>query len=126
MKEDEIIFVYIKKEEIEKIISRLKRYSFNQLIKRGHYYDSLYEKNTNEEFIKDTYIKFKNIELIFYRKRKDGRFNYDLFYRNDDDTYTVFCIIIDDPPVLINAFPVDRKFDNYLEHIKHKYPDKIV
>lgn len=107
-------------------VSKLKKYSFNQLVKRKHYYDSLDEKNTDEEFIKNTYSKFDNIELIFYRKRKDGRFNYDLYYRNENNTYTIFCIIIDNPPILINAFPVYRKFENYLEHIKHKYPDKIV
>jgi len=61
-----------------------------------------------------------------YRKRKDGRFNYDLHYRNYDDTYTLFCIVIDDPPILINAYPINRKFDDYKEYIKRKYPNKII
>ena len=65
MKEDEeIIAVITKKEEIQKIVDKFRNYSFSDLKKREHYYYSLYQKNTDEQQIIDTFVEFERIEMI--------------------------------------------------------------
>ena len=60
--------------------------------------------------------------MIFYRERPSGYNNYDLFYEKEEGTYIIFSInIAKNPPELINAFPVERNFKNFMSHIRKKY-----
>src|SRR3989344_4375942 len=123
MKEgEEIIAVYTKKEDIQIIIEKFKKYSFKELKKRDHYYFSLYAKNTDEKDIIHMYPHFEKIELIMKRKRRDGRVNYDIFYEKDDGTFIVYAIHLDTiPPWLINAYPTNRNFKLFKKFVIKKY-----
>ena len=128
MKEDEdIAIVYTKKEEIQKIVDKFKEYSFDKLKKRSHYYYSLYQKDTNEQELIYFYQNFNKIEMITFRKRKNGTNNYDVFYKKDDGTYIIYAISLDTiPPTLINAYPVSRNFEEFKKYIIKKYWKEMV
>jgi len=123
MKEDEeIIVVIIEKEDINKIVSRLKRYSFFDLKKREHYYYSIYQKNTDEQRLADAFLEFNRIEMIMKRKRKSGKGSYDIFYKMDDGSYVLYAIDLGAVPlIVINAYPVERNFEQFKKYILKKY-----
>ncbi len=122
MKEDETILAITSKEEIEKVVLKLKIFSFKNLKKKRYYELSLLQKNTNEKELDEYFTKFDRIKLIFYRKRLSGYNNYDFHYEKDDGTYIVYSINLDKmPPELINAFTSDKNFKNFLRIISKRY-----
>lgn len=118
--------IYLEKEEIEEITKPLKNLAFNQLKKTSHYEYSLMQKNTDENLIKTTYPCFDRIELI--KKRiKSEKESYDLHYRLEDGTYVVIGVSFSTiPPTLINAFYVQRNFNNFKKHLTKYYKDKLI
>lgn len=123
MKEnEEIIAVITKKEEIQKIVDKFREYSFSDLKKREHYFYSLYQKNTDEQQLIDTFIEFRRIDMIMERVRKSGEHNYDFFYKMDDGTYVLYAINFDTTlPSVINAYPVERNFEQFKKYVVKKY-----
>lgn len=123
MKEDEeIIAVITKKEEIHKIVDKFREYSFSELKKREHYYYSLYQKNTDEQQLMEIYLEFERIDMIMKRERKGGVCNYDIFYKMDDGTYILYAINFDTtPPSVINAYPVERNFEQFKKYTIKRY-----
>ena len=123
MKEnEEIIAVITKKEEIQKIVDKFREYSFLELKKREHYYYSLYQKNTDEQLLIDTFVEFQRIDMIMKRGRKKGICNYDLFYKENDGTYVLYAINFDTtPPSVINAYPVERNFEQFKKYTIKRY-----
>ncbi len=128
MKEDEeIIAVITKKEEIQKIVDKFRNYSFSDLKKKEHYYYSLYQKNTDEQQIIDTFVEFERIEMIMKREREEGIYNYDIFYKMDDGTYILYAINFDAiPPSVINAYPVERNFEQFKKYTIKKYGQQMI
>lgn len=115
-------YIIDKKEEINKLIDRLKLFSFNALIKHPHYEYSLLEKNTDEEMIKETYDEFDLIKLIKKRISPNGKVSYDLFYELDDNTFVVIAISFQtSPPTIINAFHAKRDFKKFRKSLSKNY-----
>lgn len=123
MKEnEEIIAVITKKEEIQKIVDKFRKYSFLDLKKKEHYYYSLYQKNTDEQQLIDIFVEFGRIDMIMKRERKGGVYNYDIFYKMDDGTYVLYAINFDTaPPSVINAYPVERNFEQFKKYTIKRY-----
>ncbi len=128
MREDEEIeIIYKSKEELEKIISKIKNLKFDELKKKRYYEISVLEKNTDEIELKEYFTKFDKIKLIFWRKRASGYNNYDFHYEKEDGTYFIYAINIEmNPPELINAFHAKKSFKNFVKIISRRYWNKIV
>ncbi len=128
MKEnEEIIAVITNKEEIQKIIDKFREYSFLDLIKREHYFYSLYQKNTDEQLLIDTFVEFNRVDMIMKRERKGGVCNYDIFYKMDDGTYVLYAINFDTtPPSVINAYPVERNYEQFKKYVIKKYWQQMI
>ncbi|MBI2630214.1 hypothetical protein HYW76_03865 [Candidatus Pacearchaeota archaeon] len=127
MNESEKEGYYTDKETINSIIEILKKYSFNQLKKREHYYYSLMEKNTDERILKEYYSQFNRITLIRVRKRINKPQNYDIYYELDDGTGIIYAIDIEkNPPLLINAFPFSRNMKRFIEYLIKRYGKEML
>ncbi len=125
-KDEEIKEIYTSKEKIDEIIEKLKGHSFNNLQKTNHYKFSVMEKNTDEDFLDKKFQEFENIELISFRSRENNLSNYDIYYRNEDGTYTLFAIDLNKTPIILNAYKVNRNFDKFKEQLIKNYGDKLV
>ncbi len=125
-KDDEIKEIYTSKEKIDQIIEKLKGYSFENLQKTNHYNFSVMEKDTDEDFLDKKFQEFENIEIISFRSRENNLRNYDIYYRNEDGTYTLFAINLDKVPIILNAYKVNRNFNKFKEQLIKKYGDKLV
>lgn len=125
---DVIIQIYDKKEEIDKIIKELKKYSFEDYIKTGHYEISLLTKGTDEEELKGIYSKFELIGLITLRRHKGGYENYDVYYELEKGNYALFAIHIErgKRPKMDNAFIANKIFKNFLKSMLKRYGKKMV
>ena len=128
MKEnEEIIAIITKKEDINKIVSKLKGYSFSNLKKKEHYYYSIYQKNTDEQKLADIFVEFERIDMIMERKRKDGICNYDIFYKMDDGSYILYAVNFDTtPPTMINAYSVERNYEQFKKYIIKRYWQQMI
>ncbi len=127
MKEGESVTkVYISKEEINKIVQILMEYKFSDLQKISHYSFSLGMKDTNEKEIEETFSRFDKIKMIMHRKRESGYNNHDLFYLKENGHYILYAVNLDKkPPELINAYVVERNFNNFMRHIIKQYKNKL-
>ncbi len=124
---DVIIKIYDKKEEINKIIKELKKYSFEDYIKTGHYEISLLTKGTDEDKLREIYPKFDIIELIALRRHKNGYENYDVYYELEKGNYALFAINLEGKkPKIDNAFIANRIFKNFLKSMVKRYGNKMV
>jgi len=124
---DAIEKVYTGREEIEKIVERIKSLKFHDLKKTHYYKFSLLEKNTDEKELGEYFQRFDKIKLIFHRIRQNRFNNYDFHYEKEDGTYIVYAINIDKiPPELINAFVADKNFNNFMKAVKRRYWKEMV
>jgi hypothetical protein len=129
MKEGEaIIKIYTKKEEIDKIIEKLKKHSFEDYIRTNHYELSLLTKGTNEEELKRIYPRFELIKLIMLRKHKSDYENYDIHYELERGNYALFAIHFEESrkPKIDNAFIANKIFKNFLNAVVKKYGIKMI
>ena len=117
--------IYLKKEEISKIINEIKKYQFDDYIKSSHYEISLLTKCTNEQNLKEIYLQFDKIKLIMLRKRKNGYENYDIHYELEKGNYAIFAIHFNKntrgKPTINNAFITNKIFKNFLRAIIKRY-----
>jgi hypothetical protein len=60
--------------------------------------------------------------MIMERVRKGEVHNYDLFYKMNDGTYILYAINFDTtPPSVINAYPVERNFEQFKKYTIKRY-----
>ena len=65
--------------------------------------------------------------MISYRKRANNYNNYDFYYAKDDGTYILYSINIEKQPAeLINAYPINRNFDNFKRYIIRRYAKEAI
>ncbi len=124
--QDEIIKIYTKKEDIEVFVKKLKKFSFDDLIKTNHFEFSAVQKNTDVNLLKEKFKEFERISLMQKRKHKIGNITYDFYYKLDDGTYLLFAIAFRETakPFLINGFHVKRDFEQFKEKITKAYESK--
>ena len=119
--------VITSKDEINEIITKLKKYNFDTFRKTLHYKISIMEKDTNEEELRKVFLEFWRIEVVNIRKRKNNNENYDIYYSMDDGTYILYAINLNiDPPALLNAIHVHTNFNNFKKSLFRNYKDKLV
>jgi len=121
--------LYEKEEEIRKFTSKLVNFSFDSLIKIGHFYYSLDEKGTNINLLKENFRKFDKVKLISERKHKNGKISHDFYYELEDGTYLVYGIAFDDKynkPILLNGFKVDRNFKHFKKNLLKAYKKQLI
>jgi hypothetical protein len=129
MKENEYIDkIYLKEEEIEIIIDKIKKHSFEDYIKTPHYDLSLLSKGIDEEKLKEIYPRFEYIKLIMLRKRKNGYENYDVHYELDKGNYALFAIHFEEGkrPIMNNAFIANKIFKNFLKSVVKRYGKEMI
>ena len=126
--QDEIIVIYEKEEEINKIKDRLKQFSFDNLIKKEHFEYSVLEKGTYINLLKDKFREFERIKITAKRQHKTtNKVTYDFYYELDDGTYILYAISLDEAkPILINAFHVDRNLKRFKQWLIKAYKDKLI
>jgi len=125
--QDEVIAVYEKEEEIDKIILSLKQLTFKDLIKTPHFEYSAAEKATDLNLLKNTFTQFNRIKLINKRKHKNNKISYDLYYELDNKSYVLYAIALDEPkPKLLNAYHVQRNFKKFKKHLINAYKNKLI
>ena len=126
--QDEIIAVYEKEEEINKIKERLKNLSFGMLAKSKHFEYSLSEKGTSINLLNEKFIEFERIKIITKRKHKTSdKLTYDFYYELDDGTYILYAIALDESKcVLINAFRVDRNLKRFKKWLIKAYKNQLI
>ena len=117
--DDQIIETYFDKEDINKIIEKLKSIKYQDLHKPDYFEWSLMNKRTEEEKILEIYPKFERIGLINKRKLKYGDIGYDLHYELDNGTFIVIAICIE-KKLIINAFHSKKNFKNFKDNILEK------
>jgi len=130
MKENErITKVILSEPKLKEIINILKEYSFSDLPKDQHYYDSLMFKSTDEKELIKIFPQFDLLKMAVYRERinKRKRNNYDIYYEIEKKKYVVFCIDLEkNPPNVINGYPINRDFNTFKKSVIKKYGRLII
>lgn len=126
--QDEIIAVYEKQEEIIKITKRLKKLSYDTLIKGKHFEYSVLEKGTDVNLLREKFKEFERIKIIIKRQHKtNNKLTYDFYYELDKGSYILYAVALDEQkPILINAFHVDRSFKRFKQWLISAYKDKLI
>ena len=65
-----IIAIFKKEEEINKIVNKIKEYSFNDFQRHKHFEFSILEKATDEKILKEIFPKFELIKTIELRENE--------------------------------------------------------
>jgi hypothetical protein len=101
---------------------------FDDLIKTDHFNYSINEKGTDLNFIKQKYVEFDRINLVIKRKHvKSRKMNYDFYYLLENKCYIIYSIVLSrEIPVLINAYYVQRNFEEYKKWVVMVHRDKII
>ena len=123
--QDEIIEVYEKEEDILNFTKELAKFSFENLPKTNHFYYSLDEKATDILILKENFSKFEKIKLINKRKHKNNNITYDFYYELEDGTYLLYCLALEDKPMLLNAFHVRRNFRQFKKSLIKAYKRQL-
>lgn len=84
MKKDEITEIYLKGEDIKKIIEKIRYLSFSDLKKKDHYIISVIEKNTDEKLLETYFKKFDKIKKSFTKLLEQSIFGN---YHENEFTY---------------------------------------
>ena len=71
---------YTKKEEIDKIVSILKKYDKSKFKFTDYYYFRIAQRDINHDWLLETFHEFDKIKLIEEDILKKGDIGYDLYY----------------------------------------------
>lgn len=125
--QDEIIAVYDKEEEINKLRIKLESFSFDNFIKRQHFYYSIEEKNQKIDFLKEKFKEFFRIKLVVKRKHNSSnKESYDFYYLLDDGTYILYAVAFENGgAILLNSFNVQRSFSHFRKSLIKGYQRQL-
>jgi hypothetical protein len=119
--EDEIIEVLESAEDISEFVKKLIGISFDSMKKTSHFFYSLDEKGTEIEILKENFILHEKIKMINKRKHRNNNITYDFYYELDDGTYLLYCIALEEIPILLNAYHVRRNFNQFKKSLIKAY-----
>ena len=120
MVDNQIINTYFDKENIDKIIEKLRNKNYSDFKKPLYYELSLLRKGTNEKDIIETYPQFERVKIINVRRLKYGDIGHDLHYELDDETFIIIAICME-KQMLINAFHAKKNFKKFKERLFNAY-----
>lgn len=122
-----ILKIYKNRDEIKKIVNKIKNYSFNDLGKHEHFKFSLMEKATDFNLLQKTFPKFDRIKTIQLRKNKKGQKHHSLNYEISDGTYVIISLALDkNPPMIINGFHSKTNYKKFEKKLKKYYGKKFI
>jgi hypothetical protein len=122
-----IIFIFKKEEEINKIIDKIKDYSFEDFKKHKHFEFSLLEKATDEKMLKETFSNFGLIKTIELRENEKGEKHYSFNYELNDGTFVIISLILDsEPPIIINGYRVKTNYKEFEKSLRKNYGNKFI
>ena len=122
-----IISIYTKKEDIDKIIDKIKNYDFSSLKKSSHFEFSILEKNTNIEKIEEVFPMFELIKSVELRENEKGQRHYGFNYELEDETYIVIAISFEsEPPTVINGFHANKNYKRFEKSLRKNYGSKFI
>lgn len=122
-----IIAVFKKENEIQKIIEKLKDYSFDEIDKHSHFEFSIMEKLTDIDKLKEIFSKFNLIKSIELRENEKKQKYYSLNYGLEDGTFIVISIVLDrEKPLIINGFHVKRNYKEFEKSLRKYYSKKFI
>lgn len=122
-----IIAVFKKENEIQKIIEKLKDYSFDEIDKHSHFEFSIMEKLTDIDKLKEIFSKFNLIKSIELRENEKKQKYYSLNYELEDGTFIVISIVLDrEKPLIINGFHVKRNYKEFEKSLRKYYSKKFI
>lgn len=121
-----IISVYKSKDELEKIIAGIRRYSLDDFKKTAHFEFSIMEKATDYDFLKETFPRFDLIETIELRENDKGERHYGINYDLKDKSFVSIAIAFDKGrPLLINGFYRKTDYKKFEKSLRKYYGKKF-
>lgn len=122
-----IISVFTKKEDIGKIVANILKYDFDSLVRHKHFEFSIDEKLVDIEKIKETFSKYSLIKSIELRENERRQRHYSFNYGLEDGTFVIISLALDrEPPLIINAFHVQRNYKNFEKSLRKNYGKRFV
>lgn len=122
-----IIFIFKKEEEINRIIDKIKDYSFEDFKKHKHFEFSLLEKATDEKMLKETFSNFELIKTIELRENEKGEKHYSFNYELNDGTFIIISLVLDSkPPIIINGYHVKTNYKEFEKSLRKNYGNKFI
>lgn len=122
-----IIKIYKTQKEINKIINKIKDYSFNDFNEHPHFEFSVMEKATDKDFLKEVFPKFRKIKTIELRENKKGQQHYSFNYELEDGTFVVISLVLNKiPPMIINGYHAKTNYKSFEKSLRKNYKDKFI
>ena len=122
-----IISIFKKEDEIKRVISKIKDYSFDDFSRHEHFEFSVMEKATDEKMLKETFPKFDLIKTVELRENEKGERHYGFNYELADGTFVVISLALDkEPPIIINGYYVSRSYRQFEKSLKKSYRNKFI
>lgn len=122
-----ILAIYKKDEEIQKILDRIKNYSFDDFVKHTHFEFSVLEKATDENLLRETFSKFELIKSVELRENKRGEKYYGFNYEIEGGTFVVIVLALDKtPPVILNGYHKNRNYKRFEKSLRKKYGKRFI
>lgn len=122
-----ILKIYKSKEEIDRIVDKIRDYSFKDLEKHFHFEFSIMEKATEIELLEKTFQRFDLIKSIELRENKKGQKHYSFNYELPDRTFVVIALVLHkNPPMIINGYHRNTNYKKFEKSLRKYYGRKFV
>lgn len=122
-----IISIFKKEEGINKIINKIKNYSFDDFSKHKHFEFSIIEKATDEKMLKEIFPKFKLIRTIELRENERKERHYSFNYELQDGTFVIIALALDkEPPIIINGYHKNTNYKKFEKSLRKNYRKKFI
>lgn len=113
---EEIIQVYTKKDEINKILELIKKH--NKAVRTTHHFEErIFLRGYPRKIFFEIFPQFEKIRIIRKRKLKKD-FGYDLIYEIGNNKHLVLTVCLTDKIEFINGFLRDRRIDRRIRKLK--------
>ncbi|MFA7708277.1 MAG: hypothetical protein WCX73_04985 [Candidatus Pacearchaeota archaeon] len=122
-----IISIFKKEEEINKIINKIKNYSFDDFSKHKHFEFSVMEKATDEKMLRETFPRFKLIKTIELRENEKKEKHYSFNYELQDGTFVIIALALNkEPLMIINAYHKNTNYKQFEKSLRKNYRKKFI
>jgi len=122
-----IIAVFKEKEEINKIVNKIKDYSFGDFQRDKHFEISILEKATDENLLRKVFPKFELIKTIELRENERGERHYSFNYELEDRTFVIISLALNhEPPMIINGYHAKRNYKEFEKSLRKNYGKRFI
>ncbi len=122
-----ILAIYKKRDDIRKILGKIKGYSFDNFKRTPYFKMSILEKATDIDLLRKTFPKFNLIETIELRENERGQQHYGFNYELPDGTFLVISLALDKiPPLIINGYHKKINYKRFEKSLRKNYSRKFM